>query len=196
GYNPTVFNNAVGGGGTMPMNSGINIPSGTNANPQPAGSGNDLTGAYMGMAGVMGQPGARIPHVIPNPFDNTLLVQGSPQECEQMLAVSAAESANKSRIISSPSIIATDSIPAVMNVGQDVPVLTSSGVAVTGSSFNSITNRSTGTTLSVMARVNSSGVVTLIIDQDVSSPISASSDGIGSPSFSRRSFSTQVTVQD
>ena len=58
---------------------------------------------------------------------------------ELMLAVSAAESQNKSRIISSPSIIATDSIPAVMNVGQDVPVLTSTGVAVTGSSFNSIT---------------------------------------------------------
>ena len=48
---------------------------------------------------------------------------------ELLLAVSAAESQNKSRIISSPSIIATDSIPAIMNVGQDVPVLTSSGVA-------------------------------------------------------------------
>jgi general secretion pathway protein D len=204
--------------------------------------------------------------VIPNPFDNTLLIQGSPQEWEQissllrqldvpprqvlidakiyeldlsgafssgvqaylqkagtgnrmltaasnggavlsvgalvlrshelMLAVSAAESENKSRIISSPSIIATDSIPAIMNVGQDVPVLTSTGVAVTGSSFNSISNRSTGTTLSVMARVNSSGVVTLMIDQDVSKPIDASGTGIGSPSFARRSFSTQVTVQD
>ena len=48
-----------------------------------------------------------------------------------------------------------------MNVGQDVPVLTSSGVAVTGSSYNSVSNRSTGTTLSILARVNSSGVVTI-----------------------------------
>jgi general secretion pathway protein D len=262
------YNYAVGSGGGNPATAGINVPSGTNANPQPAGGANDLTGSYLGMAamGAGGPGGGRIPHVIPNPFDNTLLVQASPQEWEQissllrqldiaprqvlldakiyeldltgafasgvqaylekrdtgnrmlsaasnaganlsvgalvlrshelLLAVSAAETANKSRIISSPSIIATDSIPAVMNVGQDVPVLTSSGVAVTGSSFNSITNRSTGTTLSVMARVNSSGVVTLIIDQDVSSPISASSGSIGSTSFSRRSFSTQVTVQD
>ena len=36
----------------------------------------------------------------------------------------------------------------------------------------------------------------MIIDQDVSTPIDASSGSIGSPSFSRRSFCTQVTVQD
>ncbi len=262
------FNYTLGGGGN-PLTAGnpINVPSGANATPMPVGAANDLTGSYMGLAATMGAaPGTRIPHVIPNPFDNTLLVQASPQEWEQissllrqldiaprqvlidakiyeldlkgafasgvqaylekqgvgnrvlnaasnggatlsvgalvlrshelMLAVSAAESQEKSRIISSPSIIATDSIPAVMNVGQDVPVLTSSGVAVTGSSFNSVSNRSTGTTLSVMARVNSSGVITMMIDQDVSQPISTSSGSIGSPSFSRRSFSTQVTVQD
>jgi general secretion pathway protein D len=36
----------------------------------------------------------------------------------------------------------------------------------------------------------------MIIDQDVSKPIDATSGSIGSPSFARRSFSTQVTVQD
>jgi general secretion pathway protein D len=73
-------------------------------------------------------------------------------------------------------------------------------VAVTGSAFNSIGSASTGTTLAVLARVNSSGVVTLVISQDVSAPSqttpSTSGSSIDSPSFSTRHFTTQVTVQD
>ena len=53
-----------------------------------------------------------------------------------------------------------------------------------------------GVTLNITGRVNSSGVVTMVVDQDVSEPQGNSSSGIDSPSFSRRSFSTQVTVQD
>ena len=228
------------------------------------------TGQRLGTSatGPGGEEGARIPHVIPNPLDNTILVQGTPQEWEQirnlirqldvpprqvlidakiyeldltgafssgveayldkkdtgpfsralniasnggatlsvgalvlksqelLTAVSLAESRNQSRVIASPSIIATDSIPAIMNVGQSVPVLTSQGVAVTGSSFNSVTNASTGTTLAITARVNSSGIVTMMIDQEVSQPGTNNTSTIDSPSFSTRSFSTQVTVQD
>jgi general secretion pathway protein D len=51
-------------------------------------------------------------------------------------------------------------------------------------------------TLQIVARVNSSGVVTMIIDQDVSQPQDNTTSSISSPSFSRRSFQTQVTVQD
>ena len=222
------------------------------------------------------QSGQRMPHIIPNPFDNTLLVLGTPQEWEQiskllrqldvaprqvlidakiyeldltgafssgvqafrqkrgvggangrtlgaglsngvvalstgalvlrshelLLAISAAESRKQSRVVSSPSIIATDSITATMNVGQDVPVLTSQaiagGVQQGGSSVftNTISSRSTGTQLNILARVNSSGVITMQIDQEVSQPQSNTTSDISSPSFSKRSFSTQVTVQD
>ena len=31
--------------------------------------------------------GAHMPHVIPNPFDNTILIQGTPQEYEQILGL-------------------------------------------------------------------------------------------------------------
>ncbi len=48
-------------------------------------TGTDLTGRYLGSATGSAQSAmARIPHVIPNPFDNTLLVQGTPQEWEQI----------------------------------------------------------------------------------------------------------------
>jgi general secretion pathway protein D len=278
-----------GGGypGMYPSNNGygqnsippISAAQAGSANPtNAAGPNTDQTGAYLGLAGAGGQGGGqRVPHIIPNPFDNTLLVQASPQEWAQinnllrqidiaprqvlieakiyeldlngafsegvaaylekkdtnatglgralnvvtssgglnlslgMLAghakevlgvLQSAEHRDQSRIISAPSIIATDSVSAVMNVGQDVPVLTSQavagGVQSGGNSVftNTVSNRSSGVTLSIMARVNSSGVVTMVINQDVSSPQAPSTGGIQSPSFSRRSFQTQLTVQD
>jgi general secretion pathway protein D len=121
----------------------------------------------------------------------------------QLLGVlNASESRGKSRVISAPSIIATDSIPATMNVGTQVPVLSSqgvtSGVQSAGSSVfaSTVSNQSTGVTLSIVAYVNSSGVVTMVINQQVSAPVATSSSTIQSPSFSNRSVSTQVTVQD
>jgi len=124
------------------------------------------------------------------------------QTKELLAAVTAQESTTRTHVLSAPSIIATDSIPASLNVGTAVPTLTSQavagGVQQGGSSLfsNTVSTVSTGVTLSIMARVNSSGVVTLIINQDISSPEAPPVGGIQSPSFSNRSFSTQVTVQD
>jgi general secretion pathway protein D len=61
---------------------------------------------------------------------------------------------------------------------------------------NSIVNQDSGITLSVAARVNPSGVVTLDLSEQVSAPIPPSSTGIQSPSFSNRTIETRVTLQD
>jgi general secretion pathway protein D len=265
---------------------GMIAPQGSAQGGAVAGAGGDLTGSYLGYGAsgayspygaYGGMPGVRIPHVIPNPFDNTLLIQGTPQEYEQIsnllrqldvpprqvlidtriyevdltgafaagvgaylekqgtgtgtisrtlnaassvsgLTLSAGalvlrshellglltaqETAGRSRVISAPSIIATDSVPATMNVGDSVPILTSqavAGVQSGGSSLftNTISNQSSGTTLNILARVNSSGVVTMVVNQQVSSPSPPSPGAaIQSPSFSNRSVQTQITVQD
>jgi general secretion pathway protein D len=242
-------------------------------NPADAG----LTGSYLGGGSGRGQQGGgqRIPHVIPNPFDNTILIQATQSEYEQILnllrqldvpprqvlieakiyevdlsgafsagvetyleqkdsqgagkrilnatsaasgltlstgalvlkshellaAITATENRTHTRVISSPSILATDSIPASLNVGDEVPVLTSQAVAGvqsggTNQFANTISNRTTGVTLAITARVNSSGIVTLMINQNVSSPQAPAAGGIQSPSFQNRSFQTQLTVQD
>jgi general secretion pathway protein D len=116
--------------------------------------------------------------------------------------LTAQEGTGKSKVISSPSIIATDSIPAVMNVGSQIPVATSTaalaGVQQGGNSVfaNTISNQTTGVTLNITARVNASGIVTMEINQQVSAPQPNTASNIDSPSFSNRSVSTQVTVQD
>jgi general secretion pathway protein D len=124
------------------------------------------------------------------------------QSRELLGFLSLQEESRRAKVLSAPSIIATDSIPAMLNVGDEVPTLSSqavSGVQSGGSSLftNTVQNRSTGITLNIMARVNPSGIVTMIINQDVSAPVAPSAaSGIQSPSFSHRSMQTQITVQD
>jgi general secretion pathway protein D len=233
---------------------------------------NDLTGNYLGNV----LPGAlanRVPRVVANPFNNTLLIQATPQEYDNILtllkdldipprqvlieakiysvdlshafssdvaaklqqlsgstshsfladfgagvtnlsgsalvgksrellaAVQMQESESRAKVLSAPSVIATDSIPASINVGQEVPTLTAQ--AVTGAQqggnslfANSISNVNTGVTLNILARVTPSGVVTMVINQEVSSPTQTTTSGIQSPSFDKKSIQTQITVQD
>lgn len=123
------------------------------------------------------------------------------QSKELFAALSTSELATRTKVISTPSVIATDSIPASINVGLEVPMLTAqavTGVQQGGSSLfaNTISNRKTGVNLAITAHVNPSGVVTLEINQEVSSPGPPPVGGIQSPSFSNRNVTTQVTVQD
>ncbi|MFN0107136.1 MAG: type II secretion system secretin GspD [Bryobacteraceae bacterium] len=273
-----------GQGTTMQYNTGAGsafgaAPGGIQAgNMPPVGGGVDATGTFLGAQ--MGGAGGRIPRVVPNPMDNSLIIQGTPSEYEgihkilrqldiaprqvlidakiyevsltgafangiaayiqdrttpiegaptlatralngflangalgltagalvgqsrELLAfMSSQEVETRARVISAPSIIATDSIAATINVGTEVPTLSSqavTGVQSGGSSLfaNTVQNRQSGVTLAITARVNPSGIVTLIVNQDVSSPQAPSEGGIQSPSFSRRSINTQVTVED
>lgn len=123
------------------------------------------------------------------------------QSRELLAVLTAQESTGRTKVISSPSIIATDSVPASINVGQEVPTLSAQAVtgAISGGNSlfaNTITNRSTGVTLGITARVNPSGVVTLVINQEVSAPQPPQVGAIQSPSFTQRRVQTQVTLQD
>lgn len=113
--------------------------------------------------------------------------------------VSLMESESNAKIISSPSIIATDSIPASINVGTTVPTEAGSTASgITGSVTTGVSNVSTGIGLNIVARVTPSGIVTMIINQNVSDPQATdpSLTNISSPSFATKSITTQVTVQD
>lgn len=284
GYGGGMSPGGYGGPGMQPYG-GMASPSNAipmGATPQtaitggPTTPGTDLTGSYLGMGSAYG--GYQMhPRIIPNPFDNTLLIQGTPQEWEQisklieqidipprqvlieakvyeveltgvwslgveayvqgrgpasdrawsgnsnlqfspglsltagllvgharelLAALNTQEATTNSRVISAPTIIATDSIAASINVGQSVPTLSSqavSGFQVGGTSqfANTISNQDTGVGLKILARVNSSGVVTMVINQDVSAPGPPPAGiNINSPTFTKRNVSTQVTVQD
>jgi general secretion pathway protein D len=124
------------------------------------------------------------------------------QSRELLAFLTTQEDNRRAKIISAPSLIATDSIPALINVGQEVPTLTSqalTGAQIGGTNLftNTVQSRSSGVTLQILAQVNPSGIVTLEINQDISSPVAPSANAaIQSPSFSKRTIQTQATVQD
>ena len=95
---------------------------------------------------------------------------------ELALYSSASQSNGRTRVVSAPSLIATDNIAASITVGQSVPTLSSQALAggaqAEGTSLftNTIANVQTGVTLSLTARVNASGIITMEINQEVSSP--------------------------
>ncbi len=114
-------------------------------------------------------------------------------------AVQIEEARTKARTISTPSVVATDSIPASINVGLSVPSATSQAVSsVTQGGTNAfaqtIQNVDTGVQLQVVARITPAGIVTLLINQQVSAPQGATATL--TPSFLKRNVQTQVTVQD
>jgi general secretion pathway protein D len=121
-------------------------------------------------------------------------------QARQLLAfLQLQENASNARVISEPSLIATDSIPASINVGAQIPVLTGTIANLSGANTvtqQGISARNTGVTLQVNARVNPSGVVTLIINHEVSKQAGQGTSAIPTPSFDQQTVQTQVTVQD
>src|SRR5205823_405341 len=130
-------------------------------------------------------------------FDNTLLVQANPHEWEQISSLLRQLDIAPRQVLIDAKIYQLDLTGAFESGVQAYLEKRNTSNTTTSPARRVLTAPSHGgAALAVMARVNSSGVVALVIDQDVSAPISSSSGSIGSPSFSRRSFNTQVTVQD
>ena len=121
---------------------------------------------------------------------------------ELLIFLNAAESRSEARVISAPSLLATDNLPATISVGTEIPLLSSQVFGLGAQTANNpvftntIQNRDTGVLLSITPRVNSSGLVTLQISQEVSAPLAPLAGAIQSPSISKRSVSTQAVVQD
>ncbi len=106
------------------------------------------------------------------------------------------------KILQSPRLTVRDGMSATMNVGTEVPVITSEAsapdVQSEGSSsiLRSVQYRSTGVTLNVTPSVHSSGVVTLQINQQVSEAQANTTSNINSPIILNRSFQTEVVAGD
>ncbi len=121
------------------------------------------------------------------------------QARELLAFLQLSENNSYAKVISEPRLIATDSIPALISVGAQVPVLTGSVSTLGGSSAfttQGIGSRNTGVTLTVNARVNPSGVVVLIVNQEVSKQSGSGTSAIPTPSFDQQIVQTQITCQD
>ncbi|MEI9815282.1 MAG: secretin N-terminal domain-containing protein [Acidobacteriota bacterium] len=121
------------------------------------------------------------------------------QARELLALLQLTENASYAKVISEPRLIATDSIPASISVGAQVPVLTGTVSTLGGNSAfttQGIGSRNTGVTLQVNARVNPSGVVVLVINQEISKQSGNGTAAIPTPTFDQQLVQTQITMQD
>ncbi len=120
----------------------------------------------------------------------------------QSIAISALQAVSKVRVLSSPELTVVDNQPARLQVGNLVPYLTGqqqSTITSTANVVNSYDYRETGVILQVTPRVNSGGLVTLDISQEVSSVVAATTTTTASantPTFQERAVESRVVVQD
>lgn len=112
--------------------------------------------------------------------------------------LSALASNTKLNVISSPHIMVTDNQVAKINVGSSVPVQGQS--TYTGSAttpvVTSVVYVDTGVVLSVRPHINSGGLVTLEVSQEVSDvQEGVTTPTLNSPTINKRSAQTTVAVQ-
>jgi general secretion pathway protein D len=112
--------------------------------------------------------------------------------------VNALSAVTQVRVLSAPQVMVLDNEPARLQVGSLVPVLTQSQQSTVANSsiVNSVDYRDTGVIMLVTPRVNSGGLVSLDISQEVSDVASLTTGNIDSPTFTQRLIRTRVAVQD
>jgi len=109
------------------------------------------------------------------------------------------------KVLSSPSIVALDNEPALLEVGDQVPISTGTATILTSANtpvVNTIELHNTGVILKVLPHVNANGTVQLEVDQEISNVVN-STNGTSStnnstptltPTISERRIHSTVAV--
>jgi len=105
---------------------------------------------------------------------------------------------NDFSILSSPQVLVLNNEAATVNVGEQVPIVTSETSNVTSgdTSNRTVQYKDTGVILNVTPKINYDGIILLEIDQQVSSVKSETTGGIDSPTISTKSIKTKLAVKD
>jgi len=123
----------------------------------------------------------------------SFLLSGSGSLVQAVFNTLAEES--RLNVLSSPSLMALDNHTATIRVGNQQPVQTSSTASANNDVLTqSIEFKSTGVLLSVTPRVNSGGLVTMELSQEVTD-VGSIDIATGQRSFLQRNLNSTVAVQ-
>ncbi|WP_339749004.1 type II secretion system secretin GspD [uncultured Maricaulis sp.] len=114
-------------------------------------------------------------------------------------ALNAISSLTQVDTIASPQIVVRNNHSAIVQVGDQVPIVTQSAVSVADPNapiVNSIQFRDTGVVLRVTARIDPSGLIVLDVAQEVSSVAATTTSGIDSPTIQQRRLESTVSLYD
>ncbi|MEM1081616.1 MAG: type II secretion system secretin GspD [Pseudomonadota bacterium] len=108
--------------------------------------------------------------------------------------INALETVSDVRTISAPSLMVRNNAEASINVGEQIPIQSTSIGTGNNQVFGSTQFLNTGVILQVTPRVNPGGLVYLTLSQEVSSPGTAQGNN-PNPPIDTRQISTEIAVQ-
>jgi general secretion pathway protein D len=112
-------------------------------------------------------------------------------------ALNALASRTNVEVISSPVVITLDNQEAMLQIGDEVPIVTQSAASVTtpdATVVSTVQYRETGILLRVTPRIGANDSVTLEVSQEASEVAATTTSGIDSPTIQQRRFQSTVTV--
>ncbi len=115
------------------------------------------------------------------------------------VTLNALSSVTDVKVVSSPNLMALNNQKAILQIGDQVPIITQTSTSPVGGGapvINTVELKDTGVILAMTPRVNSSGRVLLDIEQEVSNVVRTTSSGIDSPTIQQRKVATRVAVND
>jgi general secretion pathway protein D len=113
------------------------------------------------------------------------------------IVLDALASVTEVKVVSSPSVVVLDNQPALLKVGDEVPVSTQQTAAIevpNAPIISSIRFRDTGVILKVIPRVNSNGLVTMDIEQEISAVVPQPGGPTLTPTISQRRIASTISV--
>jgi general secretion pathway protein D len=124
---------------------------------------------------------------------------GSPR-----MLINALATNNRARILSSPRILARNGETATIQVGQEVPIITSQQTTPVASPVTGVTSgilqtvqyRTTGVILKVKPVIHAGDRIELEVSQEVSAAASTTTGVNTSPTFSSRKVETKLSLKD
>ncbi len=114
------------------------------------------------------------------------------------VALSALAAATDVKIISAPTLMVIDNKEGILQIGDQVPIVTSQAQDQSADApiLTQVAYRDTGIILRVRPRIGDGGRVTLDITQEVSDVAETSTSGIDSPTIRQRKVQTSVSLTD
>jgi general secretion pathway protein D len=154
------------------------------------GLGNDKGSVGLLGAGQVAAQSALLQRVAPG----LNLLLGS--ENQPRVILNALSNLTDVKVLSSPSIVALDNQPALLQVGDEIPITTSSAAVLSNAAtpiVNTIQMRNTGVILKVLPHVHANGSIRLEVDQEISNVVNPDQQTL-TPTIAQRRVHSTVSV--
>jgi general secretion pathway protein D len=117
-------------------------------------------------------------------------------ESQPRVILNALSGVTDVKVLSSPSLVALDNQPALLQVGDEIPITTSSAAVLSNAAapiINTIQMRNTGVILKVLPHINANGSILLEVDQEISNVANADQQTL-TPTIAQRRVHSTVSV--